>query len=262
MDQLVPGERDEQSNGRPVARACRIFERRTAAPAAKPRQTCQQPIETFPRIDDRPQVTEQHMDEHEANPPKAPQHLRQRVVERVSVADVAGNDQGKHECGGDEAWRRADPFGYAENSPSNALKRIEPESRDEPDDEKRKCDDQRTTDDVMLRRQDKNECPFGGVRKRRSTWPEHQYQTKQNEVKYPLHRACPDPTRARDYGEVDPPSCISRQITAGLSGVSRTRAPVWASASSTALATTAWPAIAPPSPIPLTPRGLSGDGDS
>ena len=116
--------------GRPIARACRVLERRSAAPAAKPRQTRQQEIETPPRIENGPPISEQDVDKDETHPPEAPQHLRQRVVEGVSVADVASNDQGKDECGGDDTRRRTDRRGHSEYPPTNALKRIEPESRD------------------------------------------------------------------------------------------------------------------------------------
>src|ERR1700724_681922 len=55
--------------------------------------------------------------------------------------------------------------------------------------------------------------------------------------------------------------CIARTSCCGLTGVVFTSMPNGARASQTALAMAAGGATAPPSPTPLTPRGLSGDGE-
>src|SRR5262245_3928015 len=55
--------------------------------------------------------------------------------------------------------------------------------------------------------------------------------------------------------------CIARTSYSGLTGVSFTSTPNGARASQTALAMAAGGATAPPSPTPLTPRGLSGEGE-
>src|SRR5439155_1295295 len=54
----------------------------------------------------------------------------------------------------------------------------------------------------------------------------------------------------------------SATIRAGVTGVSVTRTPNGASASSIAFAIAAGGEIAPPSPRPFTPSGLRGDGNS
>src|SRR6185503_16830346 len=58
------------------------------------------------------------------------------------------------------------------------------------------------------------------------------------------------------------PSAISSSTRDGPRGARVTRTPNGASASSTALAIAAGGEMAPPSPMPLTPRGLRGDGNS
>src|SRR5947209_19171559 len=53
----------------------------------------------------------------------------------------------------------------------------------------------------------------------------------------------------------------ARTSCSGRTGVALTSTPNGASASQTALASAAGGATAPPSPTPLTPSGLSGDGE-
>src|SRR6266446_2125449 len=55
---------------------------------------------------------------------------------------------------------------------------------------------------------------------------------------------------------------MSSRIRSGERGISRTRTPKGASASSTASATSAATGITPASPTPLTPSGFNGDGVS
>src|SRR5271156_6571531 len=64
-------------------------------------------------------------------------------------------------------------------------------------------------------------------------------------------RIIPSPFRAR----------IARTSCSGLTGVALTSTPNGAKASQTALAIVAGGATAPPSPTPLTPSGLSGEGE-
>jgi undecaprenyl-diphosphatase len=55
---------------------------------------------------------------------------------------------------------------------------------------------------------------------------------------------------------------MSRHTRSGVSGSDRTTAPKGDSASSTALATAAGPGMDPPSPTPLAPSGVNGEGVS
>src|SRR4051812_40818330 len=66
--------------------------------------------------------------------------------------------------------------------------------------------------------------------------------------------------RCRDHAWPPCAVCIARQTVCGVYGISRCRMPSGLRPSMTAFATAAVLAIAPASPTPLTPIGLTGDG--
>ena len=78
---------------------------------------------------------------------------------------------------------------------------------------------------------------------------------------YPKSGRNPDPQQARAAAKSRQRDCLALISCCGLIGVAFTSTPNGARASQTALAMAAGGATAPPSPTPLTPSGLSGDGE-
>src|SRR5690606_6578340 len=79
----------------------------------------------------------------------------------------------------------------------------------------------------------------------------HQFQGVHWHPPYPTGPTGPD----------DPADVIAAQTRSGVSGMSRCSTPTWRSASMAALTTAGVEPMAPLSPIPLTPMGLTGVGE-